>query len=326
MGSKISGTGMYVPHTVISNSFLESTVVGVNDEWTKLKLGISERRKAAPHESTLDFAYIAAMKALIRANVEVKDIDMIIVATITPSKPAPSTACRLAHMLGSSAPAFDLAAVCSGFYFAMITANQFIKAGKYKNVLIIGGDTFSRITDWSRRDCVFFGDGAGAIVLSASEEKGTGFLSEVLYSDGNDEDSFYIPAGGSSTPLTHDLLEKKSNTWIMDPKKVYAKAMNVLPSVILEALEKAKVTEKDIKFIIPHQPSLSLLKDVAKKANIPFSKVLHNMDKYANTGAGTIPILLDETVRAEKIQKDDLIVFATIGAGWVWGAGVFKWS
>ncbi|MDX1640079.1 MAG: beta-ketoacyl-ACP synthase 3, partial [Balneolaceae bacterium] len=239
---------------------------------------------------------------------------------------APSTACIVQEKIGAfNAAAFDLAAVCSGFLYGMAVANQFIETGMYKYVLVIGADIFSQITDWERRDCVFFGDGAGAAVFSPS--LGTdGFLNFRLHADGRGKFHFTIPAGGSEIPASHETVDKGLHYFEMNGKAVYETATKVLPEVIHEVLNDAHLSIDDIKLMIPHQPSIKVLKEVSRIINMPFEKVMTNMANYANTSGGTIPILLDEVVRDGKISKGDLILFAAVGSGWTWGASIIKWA
>jgi len=326
---RIIGTGSYTPKQIISNLELEEAGIGTTAKWIEEKLGIQERRIADPNEATSDLCLKAADMALISAGIPATDLDLIIVATITPDRPAPSTACVLQRHLGArDIPAFDLAAVCSGFLFAMITGAQYVETGFFKTVLVVGGDTFSRITNWRRRDCVFFGDGAGAVILQATDLRyGIGMLSIDMHSDGNDDNAFYVAEGGSAAPFGSVVFPtENTGTWVMDGKAVFKKAIDVLPRSIVKAVADAKLSLADIKWIIPHQPSIRILQNVSQTLQIPFEKVLHNMERYANTGAATIPILLDETVRAGRIHDNDIIVFTAIGAGWTWGSVVFKWS
>ncbi|MCW5520420.1 ketoacyl-ACP synthase III [Aureitalea sp. L0-47] len=318
----IKGTGSYTPKNVVKNEFFES--VGSSHEWIYNTLGIKERR-IANGETTSDLAYMAAKKALKNANLKPSDIDLIIVATATPDRPAPSCACFVQEKLkATNAVAFDLSAVCSGALFSISTGVQFIKSGMYKNVLIIGADTFSKITDWSRRDSVFFGDGAGALVLSETDED-KGFVDFLLHTDGTGKDHFTIPAGGSEKPASDDTLRSNQHFFQMNGKEVFKTAVNVVPKSIKKILAKNNYSIGDIKFLLPHQPSIGILKAVAQKIGMPFEKVKTNMDRYANTSGGTIPILLDENHRNDEFNKGDLVLFAAVGAGWTWGSALYKW-
>lgn len=322
---KIRGTGSFVPETIYTNKFLE-TIIDTNDEWVYKNLGIKERRIASPNEATSDLASKAGYLAIKKADLTPDDIDLIIVATATPDRKAPSTACIVQDKLKAyNAVAFDIAAVCSGFLFAMSTASQFIASGVYNNVLVIGADTFSRITDWKRRDAVFFGDGAGAAVLTHGNDN-EGFLAFRLYSDGRGKWNFTVPAGGSEIPLNRDNISSGLQYFQMNGKEVYNTGIQVLPEAINQVINDAQLTISDIDFMIPHQPSIAILKKTAEIIKLPFEKVMTNMDRYANTSGGTIPILLDEINRSGKLTKGKIVLFAAVGAGWTWGASIIKWS
>lgn len=323
--AKITGTGSYLPENALKNSDLKKDVVA-KDSWIQKNLGIKERRIAAANEATSDLSAEAAKRAIKSAGLTPGDIDLIIVATTTPDRIAPSTACIVQDKIQAyNAAAFDLAAVCSGFLYGMGTASQFIATGMYDHVLVIGADIFSQITDWNHRDCVFFGDGAGAAVLSPANES-EGFINFRMHADGRGKFHFTIPAGGSDIPASKETLENNLHTFQMNGKAVYETATRVLPEVIHEVLDDAELTVDDIKLLLPHQASIKVLQEVARVINMPFEKVMTNMEYYANTSGGTIPILLDEVVRDGKIKKGDLILFAAVGSGWTYGASVMKWG
>ena len=247
-------------------------------------------------------------------------------ATATPDRLAPSTACIVQDKIKAyNSVAFDLSAVCSGFLFSMSAAAQFIATGIYNNVLVIGSDTFSKIIDWKRRDCVFFGDGAGAAVLTHSEED-SGFLAFRLYSDGRGKWNFTIPGGGSEYPLCEENVRSGKRYFQMVGKEVYNTGVKVLPQAINQVLHDTGLSIEDIDYLIPHQPSIKILKDTAEIIRLPFEKVMTNMERYANTSGGTIPILLDEVHRSGKLCPGKLILFAAVGAGWTWGASIIRWS
>jgi len=322
---RIIGTGSYVPERILTNKEIEKTVP-TTDSWIQENLGIKERRIAAEHQPTSDLASRAAEKAIENAGIQKEKIDLIIVATSTPDRLAPSTACIVQDKLRTyNAVAFDLAAVCSGFLFAMSTASQFIASGVYDNVLVIGADTFSKIIDWTRRDCVFFGDGAGAAVLSHAND-GEGFLAFRLFSDGRGKFNFTIPGGGSEFPMSLENLNNRLRYFQMNGKEVYETGIKVLPSAILKVLEDTGLKIDDIDYMIPHQPSIKILQETAKIIKLPFEKVMTNMDRYANTSGGTIPILLDEVNNAGLLTKGKNVLFAAVGSGWTWGASIIKWS
>lgn len=322
---KIIGTGSYTPEKVYTNEYLE-TFIETKSDWIVENLGIRERRIAAENECTSDLSARAAINAIHNAGLKPADIDLIIVATATPDRLAPATACIVQEKIQAfNAVAFDLAAVCSGFLYGMSVASQFIAAGVYDNVLVIGADTFSRITDWKRRDAVFFGDGAGAAVISNATAQ-EGFLAFRLYSDGRGKWNFTIPAGGSEIPATRESVEKGLHYFQMNGKAVFETGIKVLPLAIKQVLTDTGLTIDDIDYLIPHQPSIKILMKTAEIIGLPFEKVMTNMDKYANTSGGTIPILLDEVNRAGKLSKGNVVLFAAVGSGWTYGASILKWS
>ena len=255
-----------------------------------------------------------------------KILHLIIVATATPDRLAPSTAAIVQDKIKAyNAVAFDLSAVCSGFLYSMSVASQFIAAGVYDNVLVIGADTFSRITDWNRRDAVFFGDGAGAAVISHGNVN-EGFLAFRLYTDGRGKYNYTIPAGGSELPASKETLDKGLHYFQMNGRAVYETGTMVLPKAIGQVLADTGLKIDDIDYLIPHQPSIKILKKTAEIIGLPWEKVMTNMDKYANTSGGTIPILLDETNKSGKLQKGNTILFAAVGSGWTYGASILRWS
>ena len=318
----IKGTGSYAPENVVKNDFFDA--IGSSDEWIFSKLGIKERR-ISTGEVTSDLAYKAGLKAIENANLTVDDIDLIIVATTTPDRPAPSCACFVQDKLKAhKAVAFDVSAVCSGALFSIAIGVQFVKTGMYKNVLVIGADTFSSIIDWERRDAVFFGDGAGALVLSATKED-KGFIDFNLHSDGEGKEHFTVLAGGSETPASAQTVADKMHYFKMNGKEVYDTATKVVPISINEILAKNNLTIDNVDFMLPHQPSIRILKEIAEKVNLPFEKVKTNMDRYANTSGGTVPIILDEVHRNNEFKTGDILLFAAVGAGWTWGTALYKW-
>ena len=323
---KIIGTGSYIPETVYTNQYLE-TIIPTNDAWIRENLGIRERHIIADGDTTSDLAARAAKAAIHDAKLTVDDIDLIIVATATPDRKAPSTAAIVQDKIKAyNAAAFDISAVCSGFLFAMSVGSQYIASGVYNNVLVIGADSFSRIVDWTRRDAVFFGDGAGAAVLSAANVT-EGFLAYRLYTDSsNKKFGFTVPAGGSEMPITEDVLDKRLQYFQMDGRAVFDSAVSVLPKAISQVLADTGLSINDIDLMIPHQPSIKILRKTAEIIGLPFEKVMTNMDKYANTSGGTIPILLDEVRKSGKIKSGDIILFAAVGSGWTYGAAIIKWE
>lgn len=322
---KIIGTGSYTPEKIVTNEELEK-FVPTNAKWVYENLGIKERRIARDDEATSDLAAEAGIKAIKDAGLTVDDIDLIIVATSTPDRLAPSTACIVQDKLQAyNAVAFDIAAVCSGFLYGMSVASQFIAAGVYDNVLVIGADTFSKITDWSRRDAVFFGDGSGAAVLSHANAL-EGFLAFRLYSDGRGKWHFTVPAGGSELSASIKTVAERKHYFEMNSKAVYETGITVLPKAINQVLKDTHLTIDHVDFLVPHQPSKRLLVKTAEIIGLPIEKLMTNMDKYANTSGGTIPILLDELNHSGKLKPGNIILFAAVGSGWTYGASLLKWS
>ncbi len=305
----ITGTGSYVPSRVVTNKELEK-LANTTDEWTYKNVGVKERR-CVDGEVASDLASAAGLKAIEAAGIDKEDVDLIILATTTPDRQAPSTACLTKHKMGivNQSPAFDVVAVCAGFAYAMNMAASMISGGQFKKVLVIGCDAFSTITDWSRRDCVFFGDGAGAIIMEPSSLEDTSKFVSKICANTIKTDGFTVYPG--------------DETFTMIGRDVYEAATKALPEVILAVVDGIGKTVDDIDHIIPHQPAIRVLQKTAEVLNIPFDTVHTNMDRYANTAGATIPLLLDEVVKKDVLKDGDLIVMAGIGAGWAWGACAF---
>lgn len=291
--AKIIGVGHYVPEKIIRNEDISD-----NPEWVYDNLGIKERRVISLGQTTSSLAVVAGMKAMLSAGVN--DVDVVIVATATPDMKAPSTSCMVRQRLNITGAAFDINAVCSGFLYSMILAESLIKAGAGK-ILVIGADTFSTITDWEKRDCVFFGDGAGAVVMTEGDNVKSGFMAAA---DGN------------------AFMCEQNGNFIMEGRSVYKTAIHLVPIAVKEVLERAEMTIEDIDWMVPHQPSKKILLDVADEIGLDRSKLLMNMENYANTSAGTIPILLSESWG--KFNKGDKLLFAAIGSGWTYGALIYE--
>jgi 3-oxoacyl-[acyl-carrier-protein] synthase-3 len=309
-GIKISGTGMHVPSTIFTNEKLEKSCKGVDANWTYENLGIKERRVSMYDDLHMN-AIKACQIALNNSNIKREKIDLILCATCTNTYKAPSFATLIQDMLYMpNAAAMDINAVCSGFIYSLITAFQFIHTGMYKNILVVGTDSFSTITDWGKRDCVFFGDGAGAVIVSKTKAKNKIYVD--LGSDGSGRCDWY--AGSNVNKYFH-----------MNAKAVFNAATSILPISINKVLSEAKLTSDDIDIVVPHQPGIKVLKKLADSLKIPFEKIMTNMDKYANTSAATIPILLHETLEQKKIKRNDKVLFTAFGAGWVWGSILFEW-
>ena len=308
---KIAGTGSYVPEKIVTSVELAARL-GSDVDWIHQNLGIIERRICEPDQYSSDLGYLAARNAIENAKISKNDVDLIIVATATPDRAAPSTACLIQEKLGidNKCPAFDINAVCSGSLYAMTLGFQLIESGAYRNVLVVGVDTFSKITDWNRRDAVFFGDGAGAVVLTAAQESNS-YFSSVLYADGTGKNSFTV--------------YPNDEYFTMIGKDVYETGTKVLPAAIRTVLAQNEVSIDDIAMVIPHQPSIRVLQKTADLLGIPFSKIKTNMDRHANTASATVPLLLDQVNRRGEIKPNDKIVFAAVGSGWTWGAAIYQW-
>jgi 3-oxoacyl-[acyl-carrier-protein] synthase-3 len=320
--SIISGTGSYLPDNILANTDLENKV-DTTDEWIIELTGIKNRHIAADDQLTSDLAVAAAENALESANLNAEDIDLIVVATSTADQTFPSTATTVQRKLGIiKGAAFDLQAVCSGFVFALTTADNFIKAGQAKHVLVIGAEIFSRILDWEdRTTCVLFGDGAGAVVLSAkkgvSDNTDQGILASRIHSDGRYNDMLYVDGGVSSTQTVGHLR--------MQGKEVFRHAVVNLASVVIEVLEDTKMTSDDIDWIVPHQANKRILDGTARKLKISPEKVVVTVHKHANTSAASIPLALDEAVRDSRITQNDIVILEAMGGGFTWGACLLRW-
>ena len=320
---KIIGTGSSVPDAILSNSDLEK-MVETSDEWITSRTGIKERRIADENTASSDIAYEAAEKALKAAGVSPQQLDVIIVGTITPDFLFPSTGCVVQSLLGATnAYAFDLMAGCSGFLYTLHVAQGIIKSGGAEKILAIGVDTLSKVTDFEDRStCILFGDGAGAAVLSASEEPG--ILSSLLSSDGRDWDLLYVPAGGSRTPINEQTLKTRDQYIKMKGNDVFKVAVKSMESATINAIKEAGLEPEDIDLFIPHQANQRILEAVRKRLNFPEEKVFVNLDKYGNTSGASVPLALDEAIRQERVKEGDLVLFAAFGAGFTWGASVVR--
>ena len=321
----IIGTGFYVPEKIPTNIDLEK-IVDTTDEWIRKRTGIEERRIANDEEATSDLAAKAGLKALKNTNTNPKEIDLLIIATLSPDHFIPSTACITQHKLGlKNAVCFDLSAACSGFVYSLFVAESLMKNSNYNTAMIIGTEIFSKIVDWKDRNtCVLFGDGAGAIIIKKGQ-KGKNIISFNFGSDGSGADLLEIPSGGSRLPTTYRTVDKKQHYLKMEGKKIYKLAKKMMVDSVIKALDDVNLTKKDIDLLIPHQANVRILKAVAKKLHLPLEKIMINLDKYGNTSAASIPIALDEAISQGKIKKNDIIVLTAFGAGLTWGAIVIRW-
>ncbi len=321
----ICGTGSYVPNEVLTNSDLEKSAP-TNKEWVENVLGIYERRRISNGEVTSDLAAKAAEKALEMASMNAEEIDLILVATVTPDRMVPSVSTIIQRKIGAkNAAAYDINAACAGFVFAFITAEQFIKTGYFNKVLVIGADSMSTMLDYRDRGCVFFGDGAGAIVLKNSETR-RGIISTYFASDGESKDHVTLFAGNAEHPISYDLIDRRKHYVRMQGKEVGLTARRIIPYAINKVLEKAQMSPHEIDYLIPHQPNITLLKTCAKEVNIPEEKVIITLDKYANASSANIPLALDHINRKDGLKDGDMLAFVTIGAGWSWGSAILEWG
>lgn len=320
----IIGVGKYLPKKVLTNTDLEK-MVDTSDEWITTRTGIKERRMAEKKEAASDLAQKAAREAIAHAKLKCADIDLIIVATITPDMPFPATACLLQNAIGAkNATCFDISAACAGFVYAIAAAEQFIRSGSYKNALVVGVEVLSSVTDWQDRNtCVLFGDGAGAAVLS--EVKSAGILSVYLGSDGSKADLLKVPAGGSRNPATRATVDNRLHFLKMQGNEIFRLAVNIMAEAALTALKRAGLECKDIDLVIPHQANIRIIAAMAKKLGIPLSKVYLNIERYGNMSSASTAVALCEAVREGKVKKGDLLLLDAFGAGLVWGAIVIKW-
>jgi 3-oxoacyl-[acyl-carrier-protein] synthase-3 len=315
--SVIAGTGACLPERVLTNAEM-ATIVDTADDWIVERTGIQTRHLAAEGELTSDLATRAAEAALAAAGVAGPDVDLIVLATATPDQTFPATATKVQARLGCiGRPAFDIQAVCSGFVYALTVADNFIKAGQARTALVIGAETFSRILDWTdRATCVLFGDGAGAVVLTAEDGAGTtadrGILTTHLHADGRHQDMLYVDGGPSSTQTTGHLR--------MQGREVFRHAVVNLASVVSEALEATGLTAEDIDWIVPHQANKRILDGTARKLGVAAEKVVVTVDHHANTSAASIPLALHEAVSDGRIQPGQLVLLEAMGGGFTWGS------
>ena len=329
--SRILGTGHYLPEIVRTNFDLEK-MVDTMDAWITERTGIRERRVTPDGMVTSDLAKLAAEKALESAGITAKDLDMIVVGTVTPDMPMPATAVFLQQKLGAPVcPAFDLSAACAGFLFGLSLADQFISTGAMNRVLVVGVELLSRVMNWKdRTTCVLFGDGAGAVVLGPSEGavaengKPRGILSTKLLSDGALAHSLMIPAGGSVAPLTHELLEQNQNKVFMRGQDIFKVAVKNLYSASKNALDLAGMTPDEVDWICPHQANMRIIDQAVQRLAVQREKVLTNIDRVGNTSSASIPMLLDESIRAGKVKPGDTVLMCALGAGISWGSALVR--
>ena len=318
--SKIIGTGSYLPEKVLTNADLEK-MVDTSDAWIQERTGIRERHIAADGEFTLDLAEHASRRAIEASGIAASDIDLIVVATTTADRVFPSTACLLQSRLGNrGCPAFDIQAVCAGFVYAIGVADKFVKTGSAKRALVVGAETFSRIIDWTDRDtCVLFGDGAGAVILEASNEPG--IYSTHLHADGDYADYLHVPKGVSQGYS----LEKEGAYVEMQGNKVFKFAVKALGDIVDETLQANNMEKSDIDWLVPHQANIRIIQATAKKLNMSMDQVVLTVAEHGNTSAASIPLALDNAVRSGKIKRGETLLFEGIGGGFAWGSALVRY-
>jgi len=321
----IAGVGSYVPARVLTNADIEK-MVNTSDEWITSRTGIKERHIAAKDEFTSDLGARAALRAMEAAGVTAEEIDLIVVATITPDMPFPSTAALIQRKLGAHrAAAFDLEAACSGFIYALEVAQQFIMSRTYDTVLVIGAEKLSSIVDWEDRNtCVLFGDGAGAAVLR-NRPNAHGLLTAVMGADGRKADLLFMAAGGSRCPATAQSVDARLHYLRMEGKETFKSAVQAMETAATEALHRCELQISQIKLIVPHQANLRIIEAVGKRLGAQPEQLFVNLHKYGNTSAASVAIALDEAVHSGRVQPGDLLLLVVFGAGLTWGAAVIEW-
>lgn len=322
--SVILGTGSELPSKVVTNHDLEK-MVETSDEWITVRTGIKERRVLEEGKGNADMAFRAARRALKDAQMQATDLDAIIMGTVTPDYPFPSSACVLEDMLGArNVFSFDVGAACSGFLNALSVADSFIRTGQINNALVVGSDALSRLLNWQDRGtCILFGDGAGAVVLGAAQN-GSGILSTRLRTDGSYVKTLYVPAGGSLKPATRETVQRNEHTITMNGKEVFKIAVRSMEEISRQALIEADVQVSEVALVIPHQANRRIIVALAERLGIPMERVMVNLEKYGNTSAASIPVALDEAKRQGRIKPGDIVLLNAFGAGFAWGAAVIK--
>lgn len=316
----IIGTGSYLPERVLTNADLEK-MVDTSDEWIRTRTGISERRIAAEGESTSDMAAEASRRAMERAGISPLDLDMVIVGTITPDMPFPSTACFVQDKIGAkNAVCFDLEAACSGFLYSVEVARQFLSNGAYRTALVVGAEKLSCVTDWQdRATCILFGDGAGAAVLRSGCE-GRGIISTVMGSDGSLAGLLNLPGGGSLQPTSHETIDAHMHYMKMTGNEVFKHAVRCMCDAAQKVLVKAGMTMDEVDWVVPHQANMRIIKAIANRLGTSMDQFCVNLDRVGNMSGASVPVALDEVVREGKIKKGDIVLFVVFGGGFTWGA------
>jgi 3-oxoacyl-[acyl-carrier-protein] synthase-3 len=322
-GVQVLATGSYAPAEVVRNEDLAT--LGYDADWILQRTGIRERRRAAENEAASDLAYEAAIACLERAEVAPQDVDLIVLATMSGDSPTPSTACRLQHRLGCVAPAFDVSAACAGFMYALVTGMQFVKTGSAQRALIVGSDVMSRVVNpIDKKTFPLFGDGAGAVLLGPGSEE-QGMLAYMLGADGSGADLLHVPAGGSREPVTAESLATGRQFMHMDGRAVFKWAVRLIVDAIREVIAHAHLTTNDIDLVVLHQANRRIIDAAASDLHIDSDRVIVNLDRYGNTSAGSIPLVLDELAAQGRLQRGMRVLTCGFGAGLAWGAGVYQW-
>jgi 3-oxoacyl-[acyl-carrier-protein] synthase-3 len=323
VGAAIIGTGSYLPEKILTNADFEK-FIETSDEWIVTRTGIKARHIAADNESTVDMAVAAAQKAIADAGIQPAEIDLIITATFTPDTPLPAAACLVQQRLGiAGCGAFDLSAACSGFVYALSAGSQFIQTGAYKKVLVIGAESITKFTDYKDRGtCILFGDGAGAVVLSAVDDTNRGLKFFHLAADGSGAPLLNIPGGGSKKPTSIATIENRDHYIKMQGREIYKFAVHRMQTLIAEAMEKCHLTVNDVAMVVPHQVNLRIIDSACSHMGFPPEKVFINIDKTGNTSAASVPIALDEARKSGKVKEGDTIIMVAFGAGLTWASAV----
>ncbi|MBL7134028.1 MAG: ketoacyl-ACP synthase III [Phycisphaerae bacterium] len=323
--ASIAGFGIGIPPRVLTNADFEK-MVDTTDEWITRRTGIKERRVVDDGQATLYLALQAAKEALADAGIEPKQLDLIICATITPELMFPSSACLLQKELGATeVPAFDISAACSGFVYGLAIGDQFIKTGTYKRILVIGVDTLSRFTDYTdRASCILFGDGAGAVVIEATDDENKGVIYSVMHADGNGWDYIHLPGGGSGNPATRETVEAREHFIKMRGRDVYRFAVAKMQWLLGDCMEHCNLRPDDVDMVIPHQVNIRIIKSATEKFNFPLEKVYMNIDRYGNTSGASVPMALVEAVQRGRIGPGSTIILVAFGAGLTWAGSVVR--
>ncbi len=324
MNAYVAGIGCYVPDKILTNLDFEK-MVDTSDEWIRTRSGIRERRISDDHVTTSDLAARAAMRALESSKIKAKALEAIITATATPDMLFPSTACLVQSKIGArKIISFDISAGCTGFLYGLSIADSYVKNG-YDNVLVIGAEQLTKITDYTDRStCVLFGDGAGAVVVKKTDDN-RGIISSYFAADGSYGNLLYQPAGGSQLPASHDSVDKRLHYIKMAGNEVFKVAVRAMAEAAIMTLKRANISKEKVDFLVPHQANIRIIEATAKRLNIPMERVCVNLDKYGNTSAASIPLALEEAVNEGRIKRGDLVLMVAFGAGFTWAGVLVRW-